>query len=60
MSAASDFYLSQAESCMATADATGLAQVRDQNLRAASAWQGMADRVIRMEDARAEKARAAS
>lgn len=60
MSAASDFYQSQAESCMATADATALVQVRDQNLRAASAWQGMADRAIRMENVRAEKERAAT
>lgn len=59
MSAASDFYLNQAETCMATAGATALVQVRDQNLRAASAWRSMANRAIRMEIARAEKARPA-
>lgn len=55
MSANLDFYLSQAEKCRAEADASILTQVRDRNMRAAAAWQAMADKLARAETARAEK-----
>lgn len=57
MSANLDFYLSQAEKCRAEADASILTQVRDRNMRAAAAWQAMADKLARAETSRAEKAR---
>lgn len=57
MSATSDFYLAQAEKCAADAAGTALEQVRDRNLRAAAAWHAMADKLIRAEQARAEKER---
>lgn len=55
MSATIDFYLAQAEKCTAEADASPLAQVRDRNLRAAAAWQAMADKLLHTEKLRAEK-----
>ena len=55
MSATIDFYRTQAEKCSAEADASPLSQVRDRNLRAAAAWQAMADKLLHTEKLRAEK-----
>ncbi len=55
MSATIDFYLAQAEKCTAEAGVSPLAQVRDRNLRAAAAWQAMADKLLHAERLRAEK-----
>lgn len=60
MSATTDFYLTQAEKCEAEAASSSLEQVRDRNLRAAAAWQAMADKLLRTETARAEKEQAAA
>lgn len=57
MSATIDFYLAQAEKCTDEAAASALVQVRDRNLRAAAAWQVMADKLIHTENLRAEKER---
>ncbi|MDZ3831237.1 MAG: hypothetical protein U0S50_05385 [Sphingopyxis sp.] len=56
MSANLDFYRAQAEKCRSDADAAILTQVRDRNMRAAAAWQAMADKLARAEIARAERA----
>lgn len=58
MSATIDFYVAQAEKCTADAAASSLEQVRDRNLRAAAAWQVMADKLIHTEDLRAKQAAA--
>ena len=55
MSATIDFYLAQAEKCSSEAEASALNQVRDRNLRAAAAWQAMADKLLHTEKLRAEK-----
>lgn len=55
MSATREFYLAQAAKCDAEAAETALGQVRDRNLRAAAAWQAMADKLERAETARAER-----
>ena len=55
MSATIDFYIAQAEKCTAEAGASPLTQVRDRNLRAAAAWQAMADKLLHAERLRAEK-----
>lgn len=55
MSATIDFYLAQADKCTAEAQASPLTQVRDRNLRAAAAWQAMADKLLHTEKLRAEK-----
>ncbi|WP_374526329.1 hypothetical protein [Sphingopyxis sp.] len=60
MSATIDFYIAQAEKCTAEADASPLTQVRDRNLRAAAAWQAMADKLLHTEKLRAEKDRHAA
>lgn len=60
MSANLDFYRAQAEKCRAEADASVLTQVRDRNLRAAAAWQSMADKLALTEVARAERAAASA
>lgn len=57
MSATIEFYLAQAEKCSEEAAASSLVQVRERNLRAAAAWQGMADKLIHAENLRAEKER---
>lgn len=57
MSATIDFYLAQAEKCTAEAGTSQLTQVRDRNLRAAAAWQAMADKLLHTETLRAEKER---
>ena len=55
MSATTEFYITQADKCRADADASSLTQVRDRNLRAAAAWQAMADKLLHSERLRAEK-----
>ena len=60
MSATIDFYRVQAEKCRAEAGEATLTQVRDRNLRAAAAWQAMADKLVRTEEFRAEKERIAA
>lgn len=60
MAATIDFYLAQAAKCSADADASSLAQVRERNLRAAAAWQAMADKLLHTEELRAEKDRLAA
>ena len=55
MSATIDFYVAQADKCRIEADASPLTQVRDRNLRAAAAWQAMADKLLHTEQLRAEK-----
>ena len=55
MSATTDFYIAQADKCRAEADASSLTQVRDRNLRAAAAWQAMADKLLHSEKLRAER-----
>ena len=60
MSATIDFYLAQAEKCTAEAGTSQLTQVRDRNLRAAAAWQAMADKLLHTEQLRAEKDRLAA
>lgn len=57
MSATIDFYLTQAGKCSEEAKASPLTQVRDRNLRAAAAWQAMADKLLHSEKLRAEKDR---
>jgi len=57
VSATIEFYLAQAEKCTDEAAASSLVQVRERNLRAAAAWQGMADKLIHTENLRAEKER---
>ena len=60
MSATIEFYSAQAAKCTAEADASALTQVRDRNLRAAAAWQAMADKLLHSERLRAEKDRLAA
>lgn len=55
MSATIDFYLTQAGKCSEEAKASPLTQVRDRNLRAAAAWQAMADKLLHSEKLRAER-----
>jgi len=62
MSAQADFYRARADDARADANAATLDNVRDRCLRAAAAWDGMADRVARTDRMRvrqeAEKAAA--
>lgn len=60
MSATTEFYIAQADKCRADADASALTQVRDRNLRAAAAWQAMADKLLQTEKLRADKERIAA
>ncbi|MBA3940725.1 MAG: hypothetical protein C0520_05905 [Sphingopyxis sp.] len=60
MSATIEFYRTQAEKCTAEAEASTLTQVRDRNLRAAAAWQAMADKLLQTELLRAQKDRIAA
>ena len=60
MSATIEFYSAQAAKCTAEADASALTQVRDRNLRAAAAWQAMADKLLHTKKLRADKERAAA
>lgn len=54
MSATSDFYRLQAEKCAGDADASALPEVRARNMRAAAAWQSMADKLVLTETTRAK------
>jgi hypothetical protein len=49
-----EFYLTRASEAQRDADAASLVNVRDRCLRAASAWQAMADRAARTDRSRAE------
>lgn len=60
MSATIEFYVAQAAKCTAEAEGSALTQVRDRNLRAAAAWQAMADKLLHTEQLRAEKDAAAA
>lgn len=60
MSATIEFYIAQADKCRTEADASPLTQVRDRNLRAAAAWQAMADKLLQTEKLRADKERIAA
>lgn len=53
MAKLAESYREYAAKAQAEADATSLANVRERNLRAASAWLQMADRQERTENARA-------
>ena len=55
MSATTEFSIAQADTCRTDADASSLTQVRDRNLRAAAAWQAMADKLLHSEKLRAER-----
>lgn len=55
MSAISDFYIEQAEKCAAEAASTNLVSVGERSTRAASAWQTLADKVLRAEAAKLAK-----
>ena len=55
MSITRDFYLTRAAEARAEADRSGLANVRERNLRAAAAWDVMADRAARTEQQRADQ-----
>ena len=59
MSAQLEFYIARAAEARAKAEQAVLDNVRDQNLRAAEAWQGMADRVRRTDTLRADRLAAA-
>ena len=50
-----DFYLTQVNACTAEAERSTLTNVRERNLRAAAAWQEMADKLLAVEKSRAEK-----
>jgi hypothetical protein len=54
MSVTRDFYLARAAEARAEAVKAVLANVRERNLRAADAWQAMADRAAHTERQRAE------
>jgi len=54
MSATQKFYCDRAAQARRDADAAGLDNVRDRHLRAAAAWEVMADRLARTENMRAE------
>jgi len=51
-----EFYTERAAQCRAEAELTNLANVRDRCLSAASAWDGMADRVRRTQTYRLDDA----
>ena len=52
MSAQHDFYAARAAEARAAADGSILDNVRERNLRAAAAWEAMADRTRRGDQAR--------
>ncbi len=54
MSTSHEFYLTRASEAERDAAAASLANVRERCLRAASAWQAMADRAARTDRQRAE------
>ncbi|WP_235302997.1 hypothetical protein [Sphingopyxis sp. MWB1] len=51
----SQFYRTQAEKCRDDAANASLVQVRERNMRAAAAWQAMADKLVRTESARSAR-----
>lgn len=53
MTTTRDFYLARADDARAEAARASLANVRERNLRAAAAWDAMADRALRTERQRA-------
>jgi hypothetical protein len=55
-----EFYISRAEEAKAGAASAELDNVRDRWLRAESAWNEMADRAGRIEEARAEREKPAA
>lgn len=55
MTTTREFYLARAVEARAEADKADLANVRERNLRAAAAWDVMADRALRTEQQRAEQ-----
>lgn len=55
MSTNADFYRARAAEARRDAEASALANVRDRCLRAAAAWEVMADRAIRTDRLRAEQ-----
>jgi hypothetical protein len=55
MSTHEDFYRTRAAEAHAEAAAAPLANVRERNLRAAAAWEAMADRAHRTDRQRAEQ-----
>jgi hypothetical protein len=55
MSAQSEFYRARALDARNDADAATLDNVRDRCLRAAAAWEGMADRAARTDKMRAKQ-----
>lgn len=58
MSAASHFYLQQAENCGSAAAASPLANRRDVLLRSRAVWLALAEREIEVQNARAVRERA--
>jgi len=56
MSATSDFYLTQAETCARDAAAATLENVRERCRRSEQSWRAMADRLQRAEVMRANQA----
>jgi len=54
MTTTRDFYVARAAEARAEAAQAGLANVRERNLRAAAAWDAMANRALRTEQQRAE------
>lgn len=55
-----EFYISRAEEAKNGADTAQLDNVRDRWLRAEAAWNEMADRAGRIEEARSEREKAAA
>lgn len=56
MSATSDYYLTQAETCAREAESATLDNVRDRCRRSEQSWRAMADRLQRAEAMRSNQA----
>lgn len=56
MSSQTDFLLSRVSEAKAAAASANLANVRDNHLRAAAAWEALATRAVKGEEIRAEEA----
>ncbi|MFM5915382.1 hypothetical protein D5I55_08015 [Chakrabartia godavariana] len=52
MAQSGDYFLSQAQTCAEAARTAPLPQLRDKYLRAQIAWEALADKEIRIRDAR--------
>ena len=52
MAQSGDYFLSQAQTCAEAARTAPLPQLRDKYLRAQIAWEALADKEIRISDAR--------